>query len=417
MVDFTNQTVDAPVPADESSATVSWHDPHPIFVIVLVGKDEIPYGIQKDLLCAQSPYYRELFATQGEAQVEHLVKLPDTDAETFGCFQNFLYTGSVYDRNSGREIPDYPLLMGVWKLGTELKMAPLRTAVLNVMAERRQLTSAIPGTALLKQAWLETEEGSELRKLFIGWAAEHMRSSPDIRNTFAKSLPQEILSELVIVMSDLPPPSTPAYNTPYAPPAAKHGLPNNTLDAEQGRPVIKRARHSEATLVNRAADDAFEIKPIIKKPARKSEPASQKAKNRKGSRSVNGPIVMDPDRELAYCRDLIGRMLSGPGFWTRLVGPFREPVDPIVHNAPNYFDVVKHPMDLTTIHSKMARNEYANAQEFEADIRLIFQNCYEYWTQDDPVFKDCEKFEKYFNDKWDERHKWIPPHVKMEVID
>lgn len=143
---------------------------------MLVGKDEIPYGIQKDLLCAQSPYYRELFATQGEAQVEHLVKLPDTDAETFGCFQNFIYTGNVYDRRSGREIPDYPLLMGVWKLGTELKMAPLRTAVLNVMAERRQLTSAIPGTALLKQAWIETEEGSELRKLFIGWAAEHSES-------------------------------------------------------------------------------------------------------------------------------------------------------------------------------------------------------------------------------------------------
>ncbi|KAH6666298.1 Bromodomain-containing protein, partial [Halenospora varia] len=349
--------------------------------------------------------------------VEHLVKLPDTDAETFGCFQNFIYTGNVYDRRSGREIPDYPLLMGVWKLGTELKMAPLRTAVLNVMAERRQLTSAIPGTALLKQAWIETEEGSELRKLFIGWAAEHMRSSPEIRNTFAKSLPQEILSELVIVMSDLPPPTTPAYNTPYGPPAPKHALSSNPLDNEQGRPAIKRARHSEAAILNRSADDAFEIKPTIKKPARKSEPAGQKVKKQKGSRSANGPIVMDPDREFAYCRDLIGRMLSGPGFWTRLVGPFREPVDPVVHNAPNYFDVVKRPMDLTTIHSKMARNEYANAQEFEADIRLIFQNCYEYWTQDDSVFKDCEKFEKYFNDKWDERHKWIPPHVKMEVID
>jgi hypothetical protein len=63
--------------------------------------------------------------------------------------------------------------MGVWKLATRLRMAPLRVAVLDVMAERRQLTSHIPGTPLLIQAWQETEEGSGLRRMLIGWAAEH----------------------------------------------------------------------------------------------------------------------------------------------------------------------------------------------------------------------------------------------------
>ena len=63
--------------------------------------------------------------------------------------------------------------MGIWKLATRLRMAPLRVAVLDAMAERRQLTSHIPGTPLLIQAWQETEEGSGLRKMLIGWAAEH----------------------------------------------------------------------------------------------------------------------------------------------------------------------------------------------------------------------------------------------------
>ena len=63
--------------------------------------------------------------------------------------------------------------MGVWKLATLLRMAPLRVAVLDAMVERRQLTSHIPGTPLLIQAWQETEEGSGLRKMLIGWAAEH----------------------------------------------------------------------------------------------------------------------------------------------------------------------------------------------------------------------------------------------------
>ena len=63
--------------------------------------------------------------------------------------------------------------MNVWKLATLLRMAPLRVAVLDVMAERRQVTSHIPGTPLLIQAWQETEEGSGLRRMLIGWAAEH----------------------------------------------------------------------------------------------------------------------------------------------------------------------------------------------------------------------------------------------------
>ena len=49
------------------------------------------------------------------------------------------------------------------------------------------------------------------------------------------------------------------------------------------------------------------------------------------------------EKDLAYCRHLITRMLSGPGFWTRLVGPFTNPVDPSIDNVPNYCDVVKKP--------------------------------------------------------------------------
>ena len=108
--------------------------------------------------------------------MEHIVRLPDTSIGTFGCFQNFIYTHKVYDKDGGKEIPDYTLLMGVWKLATQLQMAPLRVAVLNTMAERRQLTSNIPGTSLMIQAWDQTEEGSGLRKMLIGWAAEHSKS-------------------------------------------------------------------------------------------------------------------------------------------------------------------------------------------------------------------------------------------------
>jgi hypothetical protein len=253
-----------------------------------------------------------------------------------------------------------------------------------------------------------------------------VRASPEIRNAFAKSLPQEILSELVIVMSDLP--SGPTFAQP-----PKHQLQFNPaeIDIEQPRPSTKRSRKSEAATsipsipaiptipVIPAGDEPFEIKPLVKKAARRSEPTRRVSTN---NRRASGPglteaIPLSPEKELEFCRDLIQRMFKGPGFWTRLVGPFKNPVDPAVDNVPNYFDVVKRPMDLRSIQAKMNKGEYATSAEFEADIRLIFQNCYEYWTQDDPIFKNCTDFENYFNNVWSTRHKWTTPTIKSELID
>jgi hypothetical protein len=109
-------------------------------------------------------------------KVEYIVRLPNTTVGTFGCFQNFIYTGKVYDKDGGKEIPSYTLLMGVWELATRLQMAHLRVAVLDTMAERRQITSNIPGTSLMILAWEQTEEGSGLRKMLVSWAAEHSES-------------------------------------------------------------------------------------------------------------------------------------------------------------------------------------------------------------------------------------------------
>ena len=99
-----------------------------------------------------------------------MVKLPDTEPAAFGCLQNYLFTGKVY---TGLDAPDYSILLGVWKLATELSMPDVRIAVLNAMSDRRLQTNCIPGRPLLLQAWKQTEENSGLRLMLISWAAEH----------------------------------------------------------------------------------------------------------------------------------------------------------------------------------------------------------------------------------------------------
>ena len=55
--------------------------------------------------------------------------------------------------------------------------------------------------------------------------------------------------------------------------------------------------------------------------------------------------------------------------------PFRKPVDWKKLNLPTYPDIVKHPMDLSTIKKKLQKKEYFSAKECIADIALVWRNC------------------------------------------
>jgi hypothetical protein len=74
--------------------------------------------------------------------------------------------------------------------------------------------------------------------------------------------------------------------------------------------------------------------------------------------------------------------------------PFLYPVDPVALNVPTYFDVIKQPMDFTTVESKIKGEVYRSMSQFSKDVRLIFDNCFKFNRPGDPVFnmgKECLK--------------------------
>ncbi|KAK3294012.1 Bromodomain-containing protein [Chaetomium fimeti] len=386
----------------------SWLQPHPLFVIALVGPEETPFGIQKDFLCSKSTYYKKYFDETPDG-LENLVRLPDTAVEVFAYAQNFLYTGQVFP--SLDNLPTYEVLIGVWKLGNELGIEGLCDATLDAMAECRRITEHIPATPLLVQVWRDTPEGSSIRKLLLSWAAEYMRSS-ESRAEFARSLPQEVLSELVVAMSslDLPPLQ---LDTIAVPGAQRRSAPHELDEAAEGRPAKKR-RASDAGLngtstVIAAQGPARKLAPRASLPGTK--PGPKPGSKRRTSAAVNGAQPFSANQKLNFCADLLSRMLSGPGFWTRVVGPFKDPVDPERDGVPDYLKVVKNPMDLTTMKAKMDARQYTDETEFLADMNQIFTNCYTYWRQQDPMWAACEKLQKSFEDKFGQMNKWI---AKME---
>lgn len=103
------------------------------------------------------------------------------------------------------------------------------------------------------------------------------------------------------------------------------------------------------------------------------------------------------------------------GFWTRLVGPFKEPVEPAEDGVPDYLDKVKRPMDLNTIKAKMDRKGYADEEEFLTDVRQIFENCFTYWKKGDPMWLAGEKLQKTFEEKYSSMNKWISKMGGEEV--
>ncbi|KAG2530392.1 hypothetical protein JM16_001606 [Phytophthora kernoviae] len=65
---------------------------------------------------------------------------------------------------------------------------------------------------------------------------------------------------------------------------------------------------------------------------------------------------------------------------------FNTPVDPVAFNIPNYFKIVRKPMDLGTVKKKLEIGIYKHMEEFAVDVRTTFQNAMQYNSEDQDVY-------------------------------
>ncbi|XP_008120895.1 bromodomain-containing protein 3 isoform X2 [Anolis carolinensis] len=97
---------------------------------------------------------------------------------------------------------------------------------------------------------------------------------------------------------------------------------------------------------------------------------------------------------LKYCDSILKEMLSKKH--AAYAWPFYKPVDAEALELHDYHDIIKHPMDLSTVKKKMDSREYQDAQGFAADIRLMFSNCYKYNPPDHEVVAMARKLQDVF---------------------
>ncbi len=118
-------------------------------------------------------------------------------------------------------------------------------------------------------------------------------------------------------------------------------------------------------------------------------PANSKAARR------NNPIY----KECMKACSQIWKELTKPKY-KHLNAAFMQPVDPVAHGAPNYYQVIKRPMDLSNIKAKLDDSAYHDQEDFADDIRLMFSNCMTYNQPGNHVYQCAQDLEKVFLDKW-----------------
>ncbi|MCD7448886.1 hypothetical protein HAX54_046980 [Datura stramonium] len=112
--------------------------------------------------------------------------------------------------------------------------------------------------------------------------------------------------------------------------------------------------------------------------------------------SKNG-FAFDNHRKQLFrsCSDLLQRLMKHKHGWV-----FNEPVNVKALGLHDYHDIIKHPMDLGTIKTRLSQNWYKSPKEFAEDIRLVFNNAMTYNPEGQDVHIMAEELSQIFEDRW-----------------
>lgn len=95
------------------------------------------------------------------------------------------------------------------------------------------------------------------------------------------------------------------------------------------------------------------------------------------------------------CSALLEKLMKHKHGWV-----FNAPVDVKGLGLLDYFTIIKHPMDLGTVKTRLNKNWYKSPKEFAEDVRLTFHNAMTYNPKGQDVHIMAEQLLKIFEDKW-----------------
>lgn len=107
------------------------------------------------------------------------------------------------------------------------------------------------------------------------------------------------------------------------------------------------------------------------------------------------------------CGALMKRLLAHKWAWV-----FDKPVDVVKLKLPDYFQVIKQPMDLGTVDNKLKQGLYEHPSDFSYDVRLVFSNATTYNPRTNDVHVMADEMRKIFESSY----KKIAEKIKEDEV-
>lgn len=185
-------------------------------------------------------------------------------------------------------------------------------------------------------------------------------------------------------------------------PAGEVELNPNKIKARKGSQdgnVLKSSAQTslkKKVVKRKAESDLLAVDGPLPEGRRRRESAERHPEERDSK--PGEPKGEELSEQLHYCNDILKELLSKKHY--TYAWPFHTPVDAQALQLHDYHDIIKYPMDLSTIKKKMDSRQYADAQAFAADVRLIFSNCYKYNHPSHDVVAKARKLQGVFEQRF-----------------
>eukprot|EP00554_Chaetoceros_debilis_P004040 CAMPEP_0194085526 /NCGR_PEP_ID=MMETSP0149-20130528/17743_1 /TAXON_ID=122233 /ORGANISM="Chaetoceros debilis, Strain MM31A-1" /LENGTH=1623 /DNA_ID=CAMNT_0038768423 /DNA_START=348 /DNA_END=5219 /DNA_ORIENTATION=+ len=113
-------------------------------------------------------------------------------------------------------------------------------------------------------------------------------------------------------------------------------------------------------------------------------------------KSLNRGLQLPPAKLKSRCGEVLKILQQHPHGWV-----FNSPVDPVELGLPDYFEVVKRPMDLGSIKKRLENGCYHLLEDFHIDVNLTFENAMLYNPEGSVVYNMAKEMKEKFAQDYD----------------